>query len=423
MRSADALRNRSARVNVLVPQSLVSAPNSFGGVPHDDCLHGMPIITNGKLAGLAPPTGAPDRIVLPWLVEPHCHLDKCHTINRLGQVGGDLHQAIARQYADKIHWDEDDLRHRATQGLTEAQNNGCTLIRSHVDWADDPAPPLAWSVLVELAEDHPGLQLAALSGIELWSYPEFAGTVGDVLCLTDGVAGAFVYDDARTQAGLEAIFAAAQKHDLMLDFHVDEGLGDLNGLEMIADMALETGFDRPILCGHCVSLMDRSPRDVTRIADKLARAGITVCTLPATNLYLQGRTDGTPDRRGITRLRELNAAGVPIVFGSDNVADAFCPLGAHDPRAALALACVTAHLDPPLGDWLPGITTDAARALGEMPRMVDDADLTVLLTCDVTHTADLVSGRTPLRPATQTLGHGPKGAFKPENGAHSQKSS
>ena len=103
------------------------------------------------------------------------------------------------------------------------------------------------------------------------------------------------------------------------------------------------------------------------------------------------------------RITELRAAGVPVVVGSDNVADAFCPLGAHDPRAALALACVTAHLDPPLGAWLPAITTDAARALGVTALHVDNAPLSDLLTCDVTHTADLVSGRTPLRPAKETL--------------------
>ncbi|KIC52054.1 amidohydrolase family protein [Tateyamaria sp. ANG-S1] len=394
-------------MTILVPLSLISDPTAFGGVTRGDCLHGAPVINNGKLSGLAPPTGAPERMVLPRLVEPHCHLDKCHTINRLGQVGGDLHHAIARQHEDKIHWDEDDLRHRATKGLTEAQDNGCGLIRSHVDWGNEPAPPLAWSVLVELAEDHPNLQLAALTGIEMWSYPEFAQTVGNVLRLTDGVAGAFLYDDPRTQAGLRAIFATAMAHGLMLDFHVDEGLGDLNGLEMIADIALETGFDRPILCGHCVSLMDRGPSDVARIADKLAKAGITVCTLPVTNLYLQGRTDGTPDRRGITRLHELRAAGVPVVVGSDNVADGFCPLGAHDPRAALALACVTAHLDPPLGDWLPSITTDAAKALGAPTITVDCADLSQLLVCDVTHTADFVAGRAPMRSASEELSSAP----------------
>ena len=102
-------------------------------------------------------------------------------------------------------------------------------------------------------------------------------------------------------------------------------------------------------------------------------------------------------------MRELRAAGVKVVVASDNVGDAFCPLGAHDPRAALGLACLRAHLDPPLGDWLTTITTDAAAALGRTPQMVDGAALDDLLTCDGEHSADLIAARTSLRPATQTL--------------------
>lgn len=389
--------------DVLVPLAFLANPDTFGGAPAGDCKRGVPFIKDGKLAGLAPPTGGDVCMVIPPLTEAHCHLDKCHTIQRIGQVGGDLAHAIAQQRADKDNWDEDDLRDRALQGLGEAQENGCRAIRSHVDWTDTAAPPMSWSVLQECAEDHPGLQLAALCGIGQWADAEFADKVGDLLALTGSVAGAFVLGHSTIQAGLDNIFAAATRHGLMLDFHVDEGLGAFNGLEMIADTALATGFEGPILCGHAVSLMDRSPRDFARIADKCAGAGITICTLPITNLYLQGRKDGTPDRRGITRLRELRAAGVKVTVGSDNVGDAFCPVGAHDPRAALALACVSAHLDPPLGDWLTTITTDAATALGYDPIHVDGADLSDLLTCDADHTATLVSGRAPLRAATETL--------------------
>ncbi|MEM6371686.1 MAG: amidohydrolase family protein, partial [Pseudomonadota bacterium] len=376
---------------------------SFGGARAGDCVRGVPFIKDGRLVALAPPIGDAAQVVLPYLTEAHCHLDKCHTIARIGQVGGDLAHAIDQQRRDKDNWDEDDLRARAMKGIAEATANGCRSLRSHVDWGDTAAPSLSWSVLNECAEEAEDLQLAALCGIGQWADPDFAAKLGEILALTDGVAGAFVLGQNEIPEGLANIFDAAIRYGLMLDFHVDEGLGSYNGLEAIADMALQTKFEGPILCGHAVSLMDRSLDDVARIADKCARAGITICTLPVTNLYLQGRTDGTPERRGITRLRELRAAGVNVVVGSDNVADAFCPLGAHDPRAALALACVTAHLDPPLGDWLPTITTDAARAIGREPVMVNGASLDDLLTCTGEHTADLISGRTALRPATDTL--------------------
>jgi len=388
---------------ILVPTALLADPDRFGGVPVGDCHSGAPVVRDGRLTALGPAQDAAAQMVIPKLVEPHCHLDKCHTIQRIGQVGGDLAHAIRQQYADKSNWTDDDIRARATRGLAEAHANGCGLVRTHVDWGEDAAPPRAWSVLTELAQDAGNLQLSALIGIDQWADPNFARDAGAAIAETSGVAGSFVLGHDRIDAGLANIFATAADHGLMLDFHVDEGLGGYNGLETIADMALATGFDGPILCGHAVSLMDRTLDDITRITDKLARAGITICTLPITNLYLQGRTDGTPDRRGITRLRELRAAGVPVVVGSDNVADAFCPTGAHDPRAALALACVTAHLDPPLGPWLSTITTDAARALGHAPTHIDGAPLDDLLICDAAHTADLISGRTPLRPAKETL--------------------
>ena len=125
--------------------------------------------------------------------------------------------------------------------------------------------------------------------------------------------------------------------------------------------------------------------------------------MPTTNLYLQGRVDGTPDRRGITRLRELHAGGVPIVVASDNVADAFCPTGAHDPMAALNLAVLAAHLDPPLDRWLASITTDAARALGARPVHVDTSSLDALSVYDVATLADVIAGRARPIPASKVI--------------------
>jgi hypothetical protein len=97
-----------------------------------------------------------------------------------------------------------------------------------------------------------------------------------------------------------------------------------------------------------------------------------VAALPATNLYLQGRNAGTPDRRGITRLHELTARGVEVVIGTDNVRDAFCPVGRHDPLHSLSLAVLAGHLDPPFGRHLRTITSARARR-SDCPLTVDGA--------------------------------------------------
>jgi cytosine deaminase len=388
---------------IKVPKALIRDPARFGGAPNGDCLTGHPVWQNDRLVALGPGNATDAHIVLPHLVETHCHLDKCHSIHRLGTVGGDLMEAITRQREDKQNWTEDDLLSRATRGHAEAQAAGCKHIRSHIDWGEHANPPLSWEVLTRATL--PGVQCAALTGVAQMADPDFATTVATHVAAANGVLGAFIlYHDAKDrEAGLRNMFAAADKYGLMLDFHVDEGLGTYDGVEAVADMALDTGFQGPILCGHAVALMDKGTDDMTRITDKLARAGVTICALPTTNLYLQGREqNSTPDRRGLTRLRELHAAGVRITVGSDNVGDAFCPTGQHDPMAALNLALLAAHLDPPLDRWLPLITTHAAEAIGKDATCIDGAHRDDLIFTNTRTTADLIAGRIPLCPTGET---------------------
>ena len=233
-------------------------------------------------------------------------------------------------------------------------------------------------------------------------------TIAKTIAETDGVLGTFVLDQPNRRAGIENAFQVADKFGLALDFHVDEGLDDrLDGLEIIADIAIETRFQGPILCAHACSLMNLNQTSLKRVSDKLVQAGITVASLPATNLFLQGRTTGTPDRRGVTRIPELSAAGVPVVVGTDNVRDAFCPLGRHDPRQSLALAALAAHLDPPYGDYLPMITTGARAALGLAPINVEGAAIGDLMLFDAPSTSDLlasVQGPMPLSSVLQGVG-------------------
>lgn len=389
--------------DVIIPRALLRRPDSFGGVVDGDCLRGdFYAGTNGpRRLEVAASTDAP-RLLLPALTEAHCHLDKCHSSARLGTVGGDLAQAIAAQTEDKANWTRDDLRHRMTRGLAELHSAGCEAVRSHIDWGGEAAPPLGWSVFQDIAPDHPlTVQAAALTGIPQWADAAFCGAVAKHIAASrGGVLGAFVlhHDPADIKNGLRNIFAAADRYGLPLDFHVDEGLGSYNGLEAICDAAIAAQFQGPLLCGHAVSLMDRDADALDRITDKLLQAGIHICALPTTNLYLQDRVSGTPDRRGLTRLRELQAAGVPIVVGSDNVADAFCPVGQHDPRAALHLAVMAAHLDPPFGQWLPAITLNAATALGIAPPFIDEAPLDSLRLCTAPSTARYVAAHAPLYP-------------------------
>ena len=62
----------------------------------------------------------------------------------------------------------------------------------------------------------------------------------------------------------------------------------------------------------------------------LFRSGVGIVTLPAANLFLQGRDADRLAPRGLTRVKEILAAGIPFAAASDNIQDPFVPTGSGD---------------------------------------------------------------------------------------------
>ena len=112
--------------------------------------------------------------------------------------------------------------------------------------------------------------------------------------------------------------------------------------------------------------------------------GVAVVALPTTNLWLQdSQHDRTPRMRGLAPVHELRTAGVSVVFGADNVADPFCPLGSYDAIEVLRMASVAAQFEP--AGWLDTITSGPARALGlDRPELAvgAPADFMLIEGCD-----------------------------------------
>lgn len=408
-----------------VPRALVEAPAEFGGRIEHDCLRGDLLIEDGCVRRLLTPGPGVSvnghakldlggRIVLPRLVEAHCHLDKCHTVSRLGPVGGDLHRAIEKQQSDRSQWTHDDLRERAARGLAELRSSGCGSVRTHINWDAEHAPegrtPLAWDVVGELAAEtsaHMVVQRCALLSLEKFDERSYVSGAARLISASGGVLGVFVLGQADMAGRLRRVIELAERYALALDFHVDESLEHSpEGLDSIARVVTETGFEGPVLCGHACALMNLEGDLLKRMVETVARSGVSIAALPSTNLYLQGRVEGTPQRRGITRVRELCDAGVRVAFGSDNVADAFCPVGRLDPMHALALAVLTAHLDPPFGPWLVTVTTNARQAIGLEAQPIDRARSTDLLVADACHSADVVRGASRLTLEEYLSGNG-----------------
>jgi len=98
-----------------------------------------------------------------------------------------------------------------------------------------------------------------------------------------------------------------------------------------------------VTAGHCCTLAFIDDASAGKIIEQVAAAGLNVVTLPSCNLVLMGR-GMQPPPRGVTRVKELLAAGVNVCAGSDNAQDPFNPFGSYDPLQSANFAAHTAHL-------------------------------------------------------------------------------
>jgi cytosine deaminase len=71
---------------------------------------------------------------------------------------------------------------------------------------------------------------------------------------------------------------------------------------------------------------------------------VGIITLPATDLYLMGRKESHRIRRGLTPVKRLLEAGVTVVAATNNVRNAFTPVGNANLLLMGFLLTVGAHM-------------------------------------------------------------------------------
>jgi cytosine deaminase len=299
--------------------------------------------------------GAP---VLPGLVDAHTHIDKTFTAGRLGRVKPGLLGAIDAMMQDKLGWTPEDVRLRASKALAWAYEAGVVRLRTHVDWWDPLKVPLAWNLLRELADDWVDrIEVDRVSLIPLHLYAHRDQAFALARKVADGGPGArlggFVHSTNWDPEALKHLFAAAQAFGLDVDLHVDEELNpDATGLLEIAHLLRDIGFEGRVVCGHACALAAQEEAHALATLDAVARVPITMVSLPITNLLLQDAQSGrTPRQRGLTLVKEARERGIPLLISSDNVQDAFCPVGSYDPVESLGVGVLAAQLGGAFDDW------------------------------------------------------------------------
>ncbi len=288
------------------------------------------------------------RLVVPGLVDAHQHLDKTRTVRTVPNPEGTLYGAIEafRRYAAGMN--AEDVAARAERTMAACLARGTVAIRSHAN-IDPEARLRGVEALVGLRgrwRERMRLQVVAFVtagatkvGVPAREWLEEAIALG-----ADVVGGTPAYAD-NPMAFLDMLFGAAERHGKPIDLHLDEHLdATRTQFDAVIERTRAHGMAGKVVASHCSALSALEPREAARVIEGFAAAGIGVVTLPAANLFLQGRDATKLPPRGLTRVAELQSAGVLVASASDNIQDPFVPSGTGDLLEIARWALLAGHL-------------------------------------------------------------------------------
>jgi cytosine deaminase len=337
-------------------------------------------------------------LLLPALAEPHTHLDKALTADRFNGEFTELGAAIAAWHEHREHLGTADIHTRATRAALMALANGATAIRTHAD-VGAGIGLRSVEALIQVREELRELidiQVVALT------YP-LTGVGGannrallrEALAMGADVAGGAPHVDPDPAGHVAICLDEAARAGRPVDLHADENMrsSSIDLVELIAGVS--AGFPHAATASHCVSLGVLAVSEQNERAAAAAAAGVSVITCPIANLYLQGRGTPTLTPRGLTAIGALQASGVTLAAGGDNIQDCYIPVGRADPLLTAQYLVVGGQL--PSSEALELVSAAARKVMG-LPEITVAAGAPAdLVAVDVRTPAEAIATATPQR--------------------------
>ena len=288
------------------------------------------------------------KLVVPGLVDAHQHLDKTRTLAKVPNPRGTLHGAIDAFRVYSAGMTAADIAERADRTLAACLERGTVAIRTHAN-VDPEARTRGVEALLSVRErwrDRVRIQVVAFitSGATKKNAPAREWLEEAVALGADVVGGTPQYAD-EPGAFLDMLFDVAERRGKPIDLHLDEHLdATRTKFEAVIERTRAHGMAGRVVASQCSALGALEPDEAKRVIDGFASAGIGVVTLPAANLFLQGRDAARLTPRGLTRVTALQAAGVPVACASDNIQDPFVPSGTGDLLEIARWTLLAGHL-------------------------------------------------------------------------------
>jgi len=367
------------------------------------CLGGR-IEAMGALAGVpAARTIACDgHAVTPGLVDAHIHLDKALLDDRAPSREGSLAEALRVTGEAKRGFTREDISSRARRVLDMAIRQGTTAMRSHAEI--DPVVGLkGFEALSALKREYApaiDLQLCAFAQEGILKVAGTEALLREALRAGADLVGGVPYVDPDPRRHVDVVFDLAAEFGVDVDFHADffDEPQHLHA-RYIAEQTVRRGWQGRVALGHMSEMAALPPDEQDALARQLAEAGVAVIVLPATDLYLMGRKDVRSPRRGLAPIKRLLAAGVTVAAATNNVRNAFTPLGTAGLPLMGYLVAIAAHMgaEPELAQVLDMLTTHPARILRRGDAALRPGVAADLVVWNTNRGADVLRALSPCR--------------------------
>lgn len=273
-------------------------------------------------------------LTIPPYVDPHLHLDYVFTAQKDGALNGTgtLFEGIQRWSETKSDLTVEEVKKRAILGIKKEMMHGVQYIRTHADVTDPSFTSL--KALLELRDelkDIVTIQVVAFPQEGMYAYPGGDELVEEALKMGADCVGAIPHYEFAREFGEKSIHKTvdlAVKYNKLIDVHCDETDDDQSRfLELLSALSYMEGIGDKTTASHTCSFGSANNSYAFRLMKLLKKADINFISCPTENIYLQGRQDTYPKRRGLTRVKELNDAGINVCFAQDSMSDPWYPLG------------------------------------------------------------------------------------------------
>ncbi|TAG02031.1 MAG: cytosine deaminase [Betaproteobacteria bacterium] len=285
---------------------------------------------------------AAGQLVSPPFVDAHFHMDATLSLGlpRINE-SGTLLEGIALWGELKPELTQQAVIDRALAYCDWAVAKGLLAIRSHVDICDERL--LAVEALLEVKRRvklYLDLQLVAFpqDGVLRWKDSKGRASAFDLLKRSldlgvDVVGGIPHFERTMAEGAnsVQLLCELAAHRGLRVDMHCDETDDPMSRhIETLAFETQRLGMQGRVNGSHLTSMHSMDNYYVSKLIPLMRESGVSAVANPLINITIQGRHDTYPKRRGMTRVPELLAAGVPVAFGHDCVMDPWYSLGSGD---------------------------------------------------------------------------------------------